>query len=76
MSSDEVSAHNGDGATSTHRTVDEDACIRARAQRARDVARRAREVGRELRERRVMQRNLRCVGGQRRGQRDVARHHG
>jgi len=55
MSGDEVAAHNSDGAAGTHRTVDQDARIGTRAQRARYVSRRAREVCRELRERRVVQ---------------------
>lgn len=59
VSGDEVAADDGDRAACAHRTVDEDARIGARVQRARDVVRRAREMRHELRERRVVQGNLR-----------------
>jgi hypothetical protein len=72
----EITAHNGDGAASTHRTMNEHACIGIRAQSARDVPRRTREVRRKLREGRVVQGNLRRVCGHRRWERYVARHRG
>jgi hypothetical protein len=76
MSGDEVTAHNGNGAASTHRTMNEHACVGTRAQSARDVPRCAREVRRKLREGRVVQGNLRRVRGHRRWERYVARHRG
>jgi len=76
VNGDEIAAYNSDRAAGAHRTVDEDARIRTRAQRARYVSRRVREVPRELRERRIVQGYLRCVCGQRWGERDVPRHSG
>jgi hypothetical protein len=76
ISGDKVAAHNSNGATSAHCTMNEHARVGTRMQCARDVPRRAREVRRKLRERRVVQGNLCRVRGQRRRERDVARNRG
>lgn len=74
MSGDEVPTHDGDGAASAHRTMDEDARIWIRAQGVCDIARREREVRGELCEWRVVQGHLHRAPDERRWQRDMSRH--
>lgn len=76
MRGNEVPTHDSDGARRAHRAVHEHARIGAPAQRPRDVPRRAGEVRRELRKRRVVQRDLHCVRGECRWERDAPRHCG
>src|SRR5258708_39018556 len=76
MRGNKVTAHNGDGAASTHRTMNEHTCIGTRAQGTHDVPRRARKMRRQLRERRVVQGNLHRVRGHRRWEGNVTWHRG
>lgn len=74
MHRNEIPTNDSDRARRAHRTMNQHARFRARAQRTRDIARRAGEMCSEFREWRVVEGYLRCVWEERLREGDAAWH--